>query len=49
MYDWLVEWYVFNSIGNVLGNLKFPYNFDSDWLNGLSCSVAKMGNMEFPV
>ena len=29
-------------IGNVLEGLKSPYNSDSDWLSGMSCSVAKM-------
>ena len=37
------------SAENVLENLKFPYNSDSDWLSGVSCSVAKMENMKFPV
>ena len=33
----------------MLEGLKFPYNSDSVWLSGVSCSVAKMENMKFPV
>ena len=33
-------------IGNVLEGLKLPYNSDSDWLSGVSYSVAKMEKYE---